>query len=56
MYKSTEDALMEALKNERARNQTMEIINQIRAMGGVPVILRLAGAILSVPPAKTETA
>jgi hypothetical protein len=55
MYMSTNEALEEVMKNERARNQTMEIINQIRAMGGVPVILRLAGAILSVPPAKTET-
>ena len=56
MYRSTNEALEEIMKNEKARNQTMEIINQIRAMGGEAVILRLAGALLSAPQTKTETA
>ncbi len=56
MYMSTNEALEEIMKNERARNQTMEIINLIRKMGGTDEILRLAGAILTAPPAKMETA
>ena len=47
MYKTTEEALMEALKNERARRETMEIIEKVREMGGEEAILRLAGAILT---------
>lgn len=47
MYVSTEDALMEALKNERARRETMETIRKIREIGGEEAILRLAGAILT---------
>ena len=56
MYQSTNEALEEIMKNEKARNQTMEIINPIRAMGGEAVILRLAGAILSAAPEKKEIA
>jgi len=47
MYVSTEDALMEALKNERARRETMETIRKVREIGGEEAILRLAGAILT---------
>lgn len=47
MYKNTEEALMEALKNERTRRETMEIIQKVREMGGEEAILRLAGAILT---------
>lgn len=47
MYKNTEEALMEALKNERARRETMEIIQKVREIGGEKEILRLAGAILT---------
>ena len=47
MYVSTEEALIEALKNERARRETMEIIEKVREIGGEEAILRLAGAILT---------
>ena len=50
MYVSTEDALREALKNEQARRETMEIVETIRKMGGEATILRLAGAILTATP------
>lgn len=50
MYKTTEEALKEALKNEQARMETMKAVDVIRANGGEAMILRLAGAILSATP------
>ncbi|WP_185753554.1 hypothetical protein [Selenomonas sp. AB3002] len=56
MYVSTEDALREALKNEQARRETMEVIEAIRKMGGEATILRLAGAILTATPLNFKSA
>ena len=49
MYESVEDALIEALKNERERAQVVEIVKMIRKIGGEETILKLAGCILMTP-------
>lgn len=49
MYESVEDALIEALKNERERAQMAELIKKIREIGGEETILKLAGCILMTP-------
>ena len=56
MYKTTEEALKEALKNEQARMETMRIVEAIRKMGGEATILRLAGAILTATPLDYKSA
>ena len=42
-----ETILLQALKNEQARMETMKIIYKIREMGGTDCILKLAGFILT---------
>jgi len=42
-----ETILLQALKNEQARMETMKIIYKIREMGGTDCILKLAGYILT---------
>ena len=42
-----ETIIMQALKNEQARIETMKIIEAIRRMGGEETILKLAGSILT---------
>lgn len=49
MYESVEDALIEALKNERERRQVVDIVNMLRKIGGEETILKLAGCILMTP-------
>lgn len=48
-----ETALLEALRNEQARMETMRIINEIREMGGTQTILTLAGYMLTATPSAT---
>lgn len=54
MYESMEDALVEALRNERARRETMDIIKVIRHIGAEETILKLAGCILMAPKAPAK--
>lgn len=49
-----ETILMQALKNEQARMETMKIIRKIREMGGTKTILTLAGYILTATPPDDE--
>jgi hypothetical protein len=49
-----EDALVEALRNERARRETMDIIRVIRHIGAEETILKLAGCILMAPKAPAK--
>lgn len=46
-----ETAVLEALRSEQARMETMRIINKIREIGGTETILTLAGYILTATPA-----
>lgn len=46
-----ETAVLEALRSEQARMETMRIINKIREIGGTSTILTLAGYILTATPA-----
>ena len=48
-----ETAVLEALRNEQARMETMRIINKIREMGGTQTILTLAGYMLTATPSAT---
>lgn len=45
-----ETAVLEALRSEQARMETMRIINKIREIGGTSTILTLAGYILTATP------
>ena len=44
-----ETILLQALKNEQARLETIKIIEEVRKMGGTDTILKLAGYILTAP-------
>lgn len=44
-----ETILLQALKNEQARLETIKIIEEVRKMGGTDTILKLAGYILTTP-------
>jgi len=46
---SEETILLQALKNEQARLETIKIIEEVRKMGGTDTILKLAGYILTAP-------
>lgn len=46
-----ETAVLEALRSEQDRMETMRIINKIREIGGTSTILTLAGYILTATPA-----
>ncbi len=48
-----ETILLQALKNEQARMETMKIIYKIREMGGTDCILKLAGYILTADDNQT---
>lgn len=50
MYETREEALLDALKNERERRKAEEMVSLIRKIGATDTILRLAGAILMAPP------
>lgn len=40
-------AVVQALENEKTRLEALELVHQIRRMGGTQVILTLAGYILT---------